>query len=613
MAETILCGYCVDLPERGPAEATDVSRCPLCKTELGVSGSGERFRIGAGTAPRRRRWSLLIAPALAGAAACLLVAAWLLVPLARPIETEKLPPPSVRIEVPQVDVEPLPAPERPRHYAVLKPYCEGATASEVRVKPAPPDSNEVRAEADHSKAKMQLPAGGKKRPAQLYSAPRGGAVVSEDVELRGQTELLAAPELALEKQPASKGAGDAKPTKKDRDQAREHIEELSREIQKKNEKKPDGFILSLKDDRPDLAGLPFLLGKACQAPATEAAQLARASLDVRSALAMSFSEPGGPHVDMRSPYSFWGLLEKRGGINHNAKGASALLPALVQILGPEDAMLRLGLIAQYREVKGANVTAALARLAIYDPEKPVRDDALHALIERPAKDYTKTLVEALRYPWAPAALRAADAIVFLQRDDLIPDLITELDKGDPVDPFETELGGKKVMAVREMVKINHHRNCLLCHPPLDPRPVNRLANVAVGPVPSPYDPLPPPSSARYYAERGGGTLARADVTYLRQDFSMMLAVEKADPWPKMQRFDFLVHTRELTADEMGKIQQEKLERGPDYLSGHRQAVLSALRRLTGVDAGLTAAAWRQAFPGPEPTWQAPPGRADCRK
>jgi len=286
----------------------------------------------------------------------------------------------------------------------------------------------------------------------------------------------------------------------------------------------------------------------------------------------------------------------------------------MQILGPEDPSYRIDLVAHYRHVKGPEVTTALTRLAIYDPEKSVRDDALHALNERPANASKKTIIEAMRYPWAPIAQRAADAVVFLQREELISDLIDQLDSADPTDPFESERNGKKVTAVRGMVKINHHRNCLLCHAPVEPS-ADRSATrtLPVGPVPSPYDPLPPSGSAVYYAERSGMTLVRADVTYLRQDFSMMLAVENAHPWPKIQRFDFLVQTRVLSAEETQKLQQAKLDRDPSYVPPHRQAVLSALRRLTGVDAGLTAAAWRQAFPSTEPAWQAPPGRPDCRK
>src|SRR5207302_7066026 len=103
--------------------------------------------------------------------------------------------------------------------------------------------------------------------------------------------------------------------------------------------------------------------------------------------------------------------------------------------------------------------------------------------------------------------------------DLVPHLIEVLAEPDPSEPFQKEEDGKTVWAVRELVKINHHRNCLLCHAPADPGP---LRGTPVGLVPSPVEPMPPSRSTAYYAERNGSTLARADITYLRQDFSLML-------------------------------------------------------------------------------------------
>ena len=86
---------------------------------------------------------------------------------------------------------------------------------------------------------------------------------------------------------------------------------------------------------------------------------------------------------------------------------------------------------------------------------------------------------------------------------------------------------------------------------------------------------------------------RIDVTYLRQDFSALQAVEDANPWPEMQRFDFLVRTRTLTEDE-AKVYSEKLsQREPGQQSPYRRAVLTALRELTGKDAEPTPEAWRK--------------------
>ncbi|MCI0378813.1 MAG: hypothetical protein L0215_14490, partial [Gemmataceae bacterium] len=88
-------------------------------------------------------------------------------------------------------------------------------------------------------------------------------------------------------------------------------------------------------------------------------------------------------------------------------------------------------------------------------------------------------------------------------------------------------------------------------------------------------------------------LIRADITYLRQDFSMMMQVPDAKPWPEMQRYDFLVRTRVLTAEEEKTYRELLDKRATKWVSPNQQAALTALRALTGQDAGPSAAAWRK--------------------
>src|SRR5262249_7971657 len=125
-----------------------------------------------------------------------------------------------------------------------------------------------------------------------------------------------------------------------------------------------------------------------------------------------------------------------------------------------------------------------------------------------------------------------------------------------------------------------------------------------GLVPVQGTPLPPSFSALYYAGAGGGTFVRADVTYLRQDFSLMLRVPDAAAyrWPEMQRYDFLVRTRPATEIEIHRFQAGQAS---PALSEHHQAVLFALRRLTGHDAPLTAAEWRATLGPAGERWQSP--------
>jgi len=62
-------------------------------------------------------------------------------------------------------------------------------------------------------------------------------------------------------------------------------------------------------------------------------------------------------------------------------------------------------------------------------------------------------------------------------------------------------------------------------------------------------PIPGSAITRYYGESNRDLLVRFDVTYLRQDFSAPLAVADADQWPSMQRYDFVVRTREINEAE----------------------------------------------------------------
>jgi hypothetical protein len=78
-----------------------------------------------------------------------------------------------------------------------------------------------------------------------------------------------------------------------------------------------------------------------------------------------------------------------------------------------------------------------------------------------------------------------------------------------------------------------------------------------------------------------------DVTYLRQDFSVLQPVADANPWPEMQRFDFLVRTRTLTEDEARSYREKFDQREPGRPSAYQRVALAALREMTGKDAEPT--------------------------
>src|SRR5439155_15009068 len=105
-------------------------------------------------------------------------------------------------------------------------------------------------------------------------------------------------------------------------------------------------------------------------------------------------------------------------------------------------------------------------------------------------------------------------------------------------------GPTAVYTMREVVRVNHLRNCLLCH-----APATSPTDPVRGLVPPPGQPLPPPFSTPYY-EGQNGIFVRADVTYIRQDFSVPQPVARAGNWPAYQRYDYLVRTRYPTNDEL---------------------------------------------------------------
>src|SRR5262249_29402583 len=150
-----------------------------------------------------------------------------------------------------------------------------------------------------------------------------------------------------------------------------------------------------------------------------------------------------------------------------------------------------------------------------------------------------TLIDALRYPWAPPAEHAAEALVALADRDSVPYLVALLKERTPLAPFPV---AKDRWAMREVVALRHVNNCLTCHPPAaspgEPVPGN-VPNVSIPLlVPGGSGPSPGGGGGGAYGGGGGGGSSagggmtrvdmpvsiRADVTYLRQDFSVQQPV-----------------------------------------------------------------------------------------
>jgi hypothetical protein len=421
--------------------------------------------------------------------------------------------------------------------------------------------------------------------------------------------------------------------------------EAARQIAKINHvnaKKTDAFMAALLENRPDLAGMPFAMGDACRTDGdrlkhfTQAAQTVRQALGGSQAVLIPSVPPPGAvprelnsgrtggtpptgtvTVDISATQAgaisditfvqqpFWQqfntLCEQQDtNVRRDKETVEhvtvARVAALTQMLAAESAEVRLGLVKYLTGVPHVEATQALARMAIFSAEDDIRAAAVTALKVRREKDYTTVLVKGLRYPWPAVSKRAAEAITRLERTDLVPELVAILESTDPRLPTTKDVGGKKVAVVYEMVKMNHHRNCLMCHAPSGsgtPNPDAITAEVAVQ-----GQPLPLPFEG--YRQSTPELMIRLDVTYLRQDFSATLPVKEAHPWPGAQRFDFFVRERKLSDDEAASYRDQLTPKEAGVLSPYHKAAVAALRELTGKDTAPTAEAWRKLLAAPTP-------------
>jgi HEAT repeat protein len=276
------------------------------------------------------------------------------------------------------------------------------------------------------------------------------------------------------------------------------------------------------------------------------------------------------------------------------------VPTLQQILGHEDLPVRLLLVDVLSRIEGRASSTALVQRAVFDLSSEVRDAAVASLDHRPREEYRSALVAALRYPWAPAADHAAEAIAALKDQAAAPQLVKLLNETDPADP----VAKKDKLWKREVVRLNHKDNCLACHSlavgGADPVPgaVPGVARVGQSAIPISTllsgAPLVQASGYPYRPQEATSLIVRADITYLRQDFSVQLPVLVQQPADFVNlRFDYVVRFRPLT-DSQAHEWKAQANRPESY--EQREAVLFALRELTGKDFGTTADAWEKMYP-----------------
>jgi HEAT repeat protein len=378
--------------------------------------------------------------------------------------------------------------------------------------------------------------------------------------------------------------------------------------------------------RPDLQTLPLNRGDQCRLSPRAATTLEALSRKLRVYL-----EDAAPINDRGERPD---LSRVRTALKSEIRGQkpewlrAEAVPTMLQLLMHEEKSVRLMLVELLEEIPEKVATVALARRAAFDLDPEVRQAAVTALRERPRSDARPILVDLLQYPWAPVADHAAEALVNLSDTSAVGQLIAALDQPDPALPHR-DGGGKLV--VQELVRMHHLTNCLLCHPlastgaeaALGSDPVlnlvlpvnNRLAQAGQrlagtrgshsysrGGTSSPA-----PSSAgnAAVATRSAPALLRGDITYLRQDFSVLqslppvLASLRSGNGPlstATQRFDFVVRKRPVSGSEANLL---KTVAGDQAEYPQRAAVLFALRQLTGRDAGTTTADWLKLYPDAE--------------
>jgi hypothetical protein len=236
------------------------------------------------------------------------------------------------------------------------------------------------------------------------------------------------------------------------------------------------------------------------------------------------------------------------------------------------------------QILDSSASNALAQRAVFDLDPKVREAAVEALAARPREEYQAFLMQSLRYPWAPVADHAADALACLGDRSIAGELVALLEQPDPA-AATVSSDWSRTAVVHEVVRVNHLRNCLMCHA------VSLADSDKVrGRVPNLEVPVRETSPQAYYRQTSTNDIfVRADTTYLKQDFSVVQPVKSPGAGPARQRHDYLVRARSAPFSEP----QASWTPGTTY--PQREAVLFALRELTGKNAGNNAASWRESL------------------
>ena len=219
-------------------------------------------------------------------------------------------------------------------------------------------------------------------------------------------------------------------------QAKMEITQLIGTIRTENAPGQDAFVLANMERRPELRGLPFVMGNACRQPMAKAVNFQNSVSAVRDGLERDFRNPQGD-----SHGAFWQTYLAETA-NQGADTDHGIA-ALTQILAPKRAPLRASLIDRLKQSNLPEATRAIARTAIFDSDGDIRMAAIKALKDRPKADYDDVLLRGLRYPLASVSRRSAQAMLALNRTDLLPKVAAVLDEAARAIPWRTKWKARK--------------------------------------------------------------------------------------------------------------------------------------------------------------------------
>ncbi len=311
------------------------------------------------------------------------------------------------------------------------------------------------------------------------------------------------------------------------------------------------------EGRADLAGLPFRTGPETPLGREKAMAMNDLSKQLREAIKTC------PNTSV--------LYARLKGDREQKKWATdKSVPCIQQMLQAENGQVRRMACELLRGLDVPEATEALVKWAVFDTDAGNRAAAVDALRTRDKKDVSRLLMRYVRYPLPRAVEHAAEALVALNCQEAIPQLVAAYDQPDSDSPFKIDLTDKFGGTYRqEIVRVNHLQNCVMCHPPsFQPTDLVR------GAIPDPKRPLETQTSGYDRGNDRRGDFIEADVTYLRQDFSVVQPVSNHGIWPERQRYDYFVSIRREN-DEPGEA--------PTTTSPYRQAIRFAIKELSQHD------------------------------